>query len=181
VHTSPKAEWPDSEPGAIPLGIQIDNVAGGAGGKGGKSTGALYQNSTGEERGGKGGKGGIARIGNTENSRIKIGSFKGGAGGEGGEGYVPGAGGIGGEANIGAEKEILGSELQPGDEMSIKDFGVKFGLSEKVVQMLDDYGYEIAGSLRYAQIKDLKAAGLRPGHIAGLQHALDLWSSANNA
>ena len=104
--------------------------------------------------------------------------FPGGAGGEGGTGNKQaGAGGGGGGAEIEREEEPLLSQTRlPGPNMNIEGFGAKYHLSDTTVAQLSNFGYDTAGSVRFATAADLKADGFKQGQINQLKHALDIWS-----
>jgi hypothetical protein len=103
--------------------------------------------------------------------------FPGGTGGEGGVGSIGGDAGDGGKAILkGDEETLLSKSRSAGSHMTISEFGAKFGLSENIVKMLSDSGYDTAGSLRFATAKELKEEGFKQGHINQLKHALDMWS-----
>ena len=63
--------------------------------------------------------------------------------------------------------------------MRIEEFGAKYHLSDKLVSQLNDYGYDVVGSVRFATVSDLKADGFKQRHINQLKHALDTWSPKN--
>ncbi|KAJ6505314.1 hypothetical protein C8R45DRAFT_547103 [Mycena sanguinolenta] len=138
-------------------------INGGTGGRGGK----------GGQRGGGGGLGGRPQIGKDDTHRFS--QISGGIGGEGGEGGIEG--GLGGEGEGPGFTEQL---LVPGVEevlsrlpfMPIDEFCKQYRLSDKILGLLDEYGFETAGAIFEVSNSALKDGGFKPGQIAELTRAL---------
>ncbi|KAJ6487605.1 hypothetical protein C8R45DRAFT_252520 [Mycena sanguinolenta] len=145
-------------------------LIGGFGGKGGRATGP-------EGQGGQGGQG----EGNTLPAAFvyELGArgfaAAGGVGGEGGEGRTPGAGGVGGGNTVHLDKWSFG-DTSAVPIIGIEQFCADYQLPDDVHRHLRDFGISIANALFRLKDEDLLAlqqSGLKPGHRASLQAALE--------
>ncbi|KAJ7260867.1 hypothetical protein B0H12DRAFT_1106772 [Mycena haematopus] len=100
-------------------------------------------------------------------------TVQGGTGGNGGWGRVEG--GVGGVG----QAPKLSKQLVPGVKgqtsrptLSVREFCRQYRVSEKICRLLEEEGFETAGSLFEVSDAALQDAGFRSGQIAELQRAL---------
>lgn len=71
---------------------------------------------------------------------------------------------------------LLPHDRIPGPRLSLTEFRTIYELTENVQTKLDENGYNGSHTFRFAELQDLKDAGLKAGEIAQMKDAIWRWS-----
>jgi hypothetical protein len=73
---------------------------------------------------------------------------------------------------------LVSANRVPGPELSLDEFCRMYRLTDGIRNKLDENGYSGTHTFPYAEWKDVKDVGLKPGEIAQLKHTISVWSTA---
>jgi len=71
---------------------------------------------------------------------------------------------------------LIPADRIPGPEFSLDEFCLKYNVTDRVRNKLDENGYSGSHTFQYAAWNDLKEAGLKTGELAQVKHALLRWT-----
>ena len=71
---------------------------------------------------------------------------------------------------------LLPHDRIPGSRLTLADFCAIYELTENIQTKLDENGYNGSHTFRFAELQDLKDAGLKAGEIAQMKDAIWRWS-----